>query len=43
MADYQVKRTTFQGKGEPYKKVSNEFMKAQETKYNPITQTYTND
>ena len=42
MDDYIFKKSNFQGVPEPYKKVTNEFVKAQEVKYNPITQTYTN-
>jgi hypothetical protein len=30
-------KTNFQGRADPYVKVTNEFIKAQETKYNPIT------
>ena len=39
--DYIDTKTEFQGKAEPYVKVTNQFIKAQETRYNPITQVYT--
>jgi hypothetical protein len=42
MDDYCRKKKEFQGVPEPYKKVTNEFIKKQDVMYNPITQTYTN-
>ena len=42
MDDYIYKKTNFQGVPEPYKKVTNAFVKSQEVLYNPITQTFTN-
>lgn len=35
--DYIETKNEFQGKAEPYHKVTNQFIKAQETRYNPIT------
>ena len=35
-------KTEFQGMPDPYVKITNKAVKAQETRYNPITQVYTN-
>ena len=43
MDDYIFKKSNFVGVPEPYKKVTNAFVKGQEVLYNPITQTYTNN
>ena len=40
VSSYIQTKTNFQGKADPYVKVTNAFIKAQETKYNPITQVY---
>ena len=42
MADYVEKKRNFQGVAEPYKKVTQKFVKEQDVLYNPITQVYTN-
>ena len=43
MDDYLFKKTNFTGGEMPkYHKITNEFVKAQEVLYNPITQCYTN-
>lgn len=41
VGDYITKKTEFQGKADPYMKVSNKMVKEMETRYNPITQVYT--
>lgn len=38
---YHDTKKNFQGRAEPYKKVTTEFVKNQEVQYNPITQTFT--
>lgn len=38
---YTEAKKNFQGKAEPYRKVTNEWVKKQEVQYNPITQTFT--
>lgn len=40
--DYQEKKQNFQQVPEPYRKVTNAHVKAQEVEYNPITQTFAN-
>ena len=42
MDEYTKSKKEFVGKPDPYKKVTNEFIKKQDVLYNPITQTYTN-
>jgi hypothetical protein len=42
VADYIDKKKNLQFVQPPYKKVTHEFMKAQDVIYNPITQKYTN-
>lgn len=37
VSKYINQKTEFQGKADPYVKVTNQFIKAQETRYNPIT------
>ena len=37
VTDYVVKKTEFQGKPEPYRKVTQAGYKALETQYNPVT------
>ena len=39
---YVETKKNFQGVAEPYHKVTNAHVKAQEVQYNPITQTFTN-
>lgn len=39
---YINEKTEFQGVPDPYIKITNKAVKAQETRYNPITQVYTN-
>jgi len=38
--DYVEKKQNFQGVPDPYKKVTNAYIKAQDVVYNPITQKY---
>ena len=42
VSKYINQKTEFQGVPPPYVKVTNKAVKAQETRYNPITQVYTN-
>ena len=39
--NYITQKTEFQGVPHPYVKITNKAVKAQETRYNPITQVYT--
>ena len=41
VTDYIVKKTEFQGKADPYKKVDHKSIQERQTRYNPITQVYT--
>lgn len=41
--DYTEKKRNFQGEAPKYHKVTNAFIKKQDTIYNPITQAYTNN
>ena len=43
IAEYTRQKKEFQGKPEPYKKVTAAFVKNEDIQYNPITQTYTDN